>query len=294
MGRVEAGFWTDVSYRLQCFAMQSFFKLFAALSVDSASGLGGRLARIVGPRISSHKRALKNLRTVFPEKSESEICLIAAGMWENTGRLMAEYSHLETILADPKRVKITGLDECAANMAGRKSGFVLTGHYGNWEITTLAGRKLGMRQVTLYRAANNPYVDEFFAARRRKTVNGGLLAKADGNIRSIMRLLGQGYNIGMLVDQREDRGLQVQFLGRPSNTLHAPSLLARRGDHPIFIGRARRTGGANFELECQPVPVDVTEDWETDVKTTTQKINDIMTSWIIETPEQWLWTHRRW
>lgn len=285
---------TDASYRLQFLGVLLLYRLFAALPVDTASRFGGWLGRTIGPRMSSHRRAIRNLRAVFPDKSDAAIAKITDGMWDNVGRVMAEYTHLQTILTDPRRVRILGLEDCAAHMAGKKSGFALSAHYGNWEVTTLAGQRLGLRQVSLYRAAKNPYVDKLITAQRRKTVAGGLLAKGNDNMRSMMRLLRQGHFIGMLIDQREDRGLTLRFLGRPSNTVHAPALLARRGELPVFIGRARRTGGAFFELECLPVPFDVTDDWEQDVKTTTQKLNDILTSWIVEAPEQWFWAHRRW
>ncbi len=294
MNNMRAKWLIDANHRLQFFGVLVLYKLFAALPVDTASRFGGWLGRTIGPRMSSHRRALKNLRAVFPDKPDTAISLIASQMWDNAGRVMAEYIHLDTILSDPARVKCIGLEDCAAHMVGKKSGFALTAHYGNWEVTTLAGQQLGMNQVSLYRAAKNPYVDQLIASHRRKTVAGGLLAKADGNMRSMMRLLSQGHTIGMMIDQREDRGLALQFLGRPSNTVHAPALLARRGGLPLFIGRARRTHGAYFELECMPVPLDITTDWEKDVETTTQKLNDILTSWIIETPGQWFWAHRRW
>ncbi|MDE8350094.1 MAG: hypothetical protein POG74_11560 [Acidocella sp.] len=294
MGNNPAGWFKNANYRLQYYVVLLLYRLFAALPVDTASHIGGWLGRAIGPLMSSHKRALANLRSVMPDKPEAERRRIARQMWDNAGRVMAEYIHLETILADPKRVTITGLDACAAHMDGKKSGFALTAHYGNWEVTTLAGQRLGMSQVSLYRAAKNPYVDELIASRRRKTVAGGLLAKADGNMQAMMRLLNAGHYIGMMVDQREDRGLTLSFLGRPSATVHAPALLARRRNVPMFIGRARRTKGAYFELECVPVPLDITEDWQKDVASNTQKLNDILTAWILETPEQWFWAHRRW
>jgi KDO2-lipid IV(A) lauroyltransferase len=284
----------DTNYRLQFLGVLLFLKLFAVLPVDTASQFGGWLGRIIGPRMSSHKRALNNLRAVFPDTSDAAITQITGQMWDNAGRVMAEYIHLETILKDPARVKILGLEDCAGHMAGKPSGFALSAHYGNWEVTTLAGQQLGIRQVSLYRPAKNPYVDRLMAAHRRKIVAGGLLAKADDNMRSMMRLLSQNHYIGMLIDQREDRGLTLQFLGRPSNTVHAPALLARRSGLPLFLGRARRLSGAYFELECIPVPLDITADWKKDVETTTQKLNDILTSWIIESPGQWFWAHRRW
>ena len=70
----------------------------------------------------------------------------------------------------------------------------------------------------------------------------------------MMRLLGQGKYIGMMVDQREWKGLMLSFLGQPAATAHAPALVARRSGVPIFLGRATRLGGAHFELECLVSP----------------------------------------
>jgi Kdo2-lipid IVA lauroyltransferase/acyltransferase len=283
-------FWNVVEY----VAVWTTLRLLALLPVDWASGYGGFIGRWFGPLTPRNRRALANLELALPNLSVRERRAIARGMWGNVGRIVAEHPHLARIMADESRVSIVGLDQCRAALVKGKGGFLLTAHYGNWEITTLAGRRLGLDQHNIYREAKNPLVDALIARLRVGTVTGGMLSKGPGNLRAIMRLLGDDKYIGMLVDQREKKGLALTFLGQPAMTLHAPALMARRLGAPIFLGRARRLRGARFELECLVVPVDHTQDWEKDVETTTQRINDILSRWIIEAPQQWFWFHQRW
>lgn len=264
------------------------------MHVEHASALAGSIMRLVGPHTRRHRRLLENLARVLTGVDEPGRRRIAAKTWENMGRVIAEYPHLPRLLDDQERVRIVGLEKCAALAAEKKGGFLLSAHYGNWEISTAAGRRLGLNQVNFYRAVKNPTLEKLLNSYRKVTAPGGLVPKADDNIRTAIRLLKDHRYIGMLVDQRESKGIAVPFMGFDALTNHAPALLARRFGVPIFLGRVIRHERVRFVLECLPVDVDHTDDWEADVRQTTIRINDILSRWIAEHPEQWLWTHRRW
>ena len=68
-------------------------------SPEAASNLGGFLGRTIGPRLGITRRARQNLRLAFPEKTSAEIETIVRGMWDNLGRVAAEYPHLGRITA---------------------------------------------------------------------------------------------------------------------------------------------------------------------------------------------------
>ena len=70
---------------------------FKVLPLDCASALGGALARRIGPFLGVSKHARRNISRAFPELSETEIARVVAGMWDNLGRLAAEYPHLRNI-----------------------------------------------------------------------------------------------------------------------------------------------------------------------------------------------------
>src|SRR5467141_1185851 len=68
------------------------------------ANLFGRVARLIGPVMREQKIGRANLTTAFPEKSPAEIEAILAGVWDNLGRVGAEFAHLDHIWKhDPAR-----------------------------------------------------------------------------------------------------------------------------------------------------------------------------------------------
>src|SRR5262245_55707068 len=76
------------------FAMMGFFRV---LGLDRASALGGWIGRTLIAPTKLSRLARENLRAVFPQMSEAEIKAVIRGMWDNLGRVAAEYAHLEKI-----------------------------------------------------------------------------------------------------------------------------------------------------------------------------------------------------
>src|SRR5215471_6917708 len=60
------------------------------------------VARAVGPWTGEHRIGRENLAAAFPEKSPDEIERILAGVWDNLGRVVAEFAHLDRLaVGDP-------------------------------------------------------------------------------------------------------------------------------------------------------------------------------------------------
>src|SRR5262245_1775464 len=62
---------------------------------DKTADFFSRLTRLVGPRLREHKIGRANLAAAFPEKSPEEIERILMGVWENLGRVGAEFAHID-------------------------------------------------------------------------------------------------------------------------------------------------------------------------------------------------------
>src|SRR4051794_4494585 len=86
-----------VAHRLQAWGAALGFGAFGLLPIDWASATGGFLARTIGPALGITKRARINLRRAIPALSDAEITRIIRLMWENLGRVAAEYPHLRKI-----------------------------------------------------------------------------------------------------------------------------------------------------------------------------------------------------
>src|ERR1700731_4735805 len=61
------------------------------------ANLFGRLTRLIGRRLREDRIGRENLKAAFPEKSPEEIETILAGVWDNLGRIGAEFAHLDHI-----------------------------------------------------------------------------------------------------------------------------------------------------------------------------------------------------
>jgi KDO2-lipid IV(A) lauroyltransferase len=272
------------------------YGLFRALPVDWASALGGFVARSIGPRLALSRRALKHLRLALPEIGEAEARSVIRGMWDNLGRVIAEYPHLgEYRVYDERgRIEIRGAEHIRAQGAPGKRAIFFSGHFGNWEVATLAVAQAGLRVVEMYRAPNNPFVDRL-VNHARSVVGSELAAKGSAGARRMLAAMRDGRHIAMLVDQKQNDGLPVPFFGRDAMTGPALATFALRFRCTVVPVRVDRLRGARFRITVEP-PLDLprTGDAEADRRAVMTKVNQVLERWIRERPEHWFWLHRRW
>lgn len=282
-------------HRLQAAGAWVLFQLVRALPLSWASGLGGWLARAVGPRLGISKRARHNLANAFPEKGADEIEAIVRGMWDNLGRTAFEYPRapgLRFFSGDP-RIEVVGAENIDLLRDDGKPGIFFSGHIANWELMGLCAADRGQPIHLVYRAPNNPFMDWLFSHRR----SGGaeLIPKGSEGAKRMLTLLRQGDHLGMLVDQKMNDGIPVPFFGREAMTAPALALFALKFDCPVVPARVERLGGARFRVTIySPLEVERTGDRKADMLAMMTRVNERLEEWIRERPEQWFWLHRRW
>src|SRR5204862_2794725 len=93
---------------------------------------------------------------------------IVRGMWDNLGRVAAEYPHLRHIRVFPPdgRVETLGIEHLDRALAAGHPVILFGGHLGNWEVAALAAGQYGLDIAQIYRAANNPLIDRMIARLR--------------------------------------------------------------------------------------------------------------------------------
>ena len=266
------------------------------LPIQLASWMGGQTLRRIGPFLSGHKKARHNIRLVMPELSDAEIERTLLGMWENMGRIGAEYGHLRRLADNQHRVQIDDPFNAVQGLIDEPRGAVLlSAHFGNWELSCLPGYRAGRAQHNVYRPLKNHYLDRALQWLRRPLVRGGLIPKGrDGGV-DVIRILRQGFNVGMVVDERYKRGIEIPFMGLPALCTPAPAVLAQRLDVPIYIGMVERTRGARFVIHVLKLDTDTgTRNRSEAIAEITRRINVVFEEWIRRRPDLWLWTLRRW
>jgi KDO2-lipid IV(A) lauroyltransferase len=271
-----------------------------SLSPDRASDIGGALARRIGPRLPAHRIGQANLRAAYPDRDAAWIEETLRGAWENLGRVAGEYVHLARLWDyDPEhpnagRIEVENEDLFRQLRDDGQPALCFASHLGNWELPAVAAAAHGMDSAALYRMPNSRSV-----AARIDTIRGPIMgrlirARAEAAI-EMSSALERGTHVGMLVDQHWGRGVPVTFFGRTVRANPTLARLARQHDCPIVGARVTRLPGNRFRVAAIG-PIDVPRDaaGDVDVAATTQLIMSTVESWIRETPEQWLWFHRRW
>jgi KDO2-lipid IV(A) lauroyltransferase len=284
-----------LAHRLQACGAALAFGIFGWLPIDWASALGGALAHRLGPLLGISKRARVNLRQAFPDLPDAEIERIVVGMWDNLGRVAAEYPHLREIrvFAPGGRIETHGVEHIDRAVAAGRRMIIFSGHIANWEICALAAAQYGVAVTQIYRAANNPLVDRLIA--RFRGDRGEYIPKGAAAARRAFAALSRGEHLTLLADQKLNDGIAVPFFGRPAMTAPGLALLALRFQCDVLPVRVERLAGARFRLTVfPPLPLPRSGDRHADVAELTTLVNATLEAWIRERPELWLWVHRRW
>lgn len=282
----------DYRYLAEYGVIRAFMVFLSLMTMEQASWLSGWLARMIGPRLGLHKIALKNLKMALPDRTDAEYTSILKGMWDNIGRLIAEYTDLEYFAPD---VDLIGAEHLIRALEDDGQVIVFSGHIGNWEIMapTLLSYKIPIDLV--YRAANNPRVDTLLDHYRSLGGKLRTLPKSHRGTRRLVEALQAGRSVGILIDQKYNEGIEASFFGHPAMTSPAFVQLSQKFDCPIVPFRVERTKGTRFSLTFYPaIPVRDAHGANRPAADVIDDAHALLESWIEERPDQWLWLHRRW
>jgi KDO2-lipid IV(A) lauroyltransferase len=281
-----------VRYPIEAALVLGAYAACRALPIDAASALGGWLARTLGPLLPVTRRAERNLARAMPELPPREIERIVRAMWDNIGRVFAEYPHLERIART--RVELVNGEGFDCVRGDGRSGIVFSGHIGNWELIPQVTQRQGVGGALVYRTPNNPVV-AWLIRRARRWPPDLQLAKGAAGARGAIELLRSGRRLSILVDQKMNDGIAVPFFGRDAMTPSGIAQLGRRFNCPVVPVRVERLAGCRFRFTVYPpLAIPDSGDRAADARKVMTAANALLERWIRERPEQWLWIHRRW
>ncbi len=266
----------------------------------TSAEVAARLLRRIGPWTKYHRIGRANLAMAFPEKPQAERETILMGVWENLGRTVGEYAHLDRLWdfdwEHPNRGHVVSDDAEVFNTLrdDGKPGVIFAAHLGNWELPALLTAMYGFKGAVVYRAVNNARVAAE-VKRIREGLMGQLIPSGIEGVIMARSILEDGGHVGMLVDQHSRTGTPVTFFGRECLANPLLARLARLYECPIAGVRVVRLPQHRFRIEGVG-PIDPPRDarGRIDEQATMQVITSIIEGWVREHPEQWLWLHRRW
>ena len=258
---------------------------------------GGAVAWWVDAR---HRRVMmENLSACFPEKSRGQVRAIAR---ENMLRIGENYvSALKTAALTPEELDLVCTVKGVENLpsftkpGSPKNCIVAIGHFGNFELNTILGKKVpGARPAATYRGLNQPALNEIMQMIRERS--GCAFYERRSDSAALRNALNEGkVLLGLLSDQHSGNGgVWGPFLGRNCSTTSAPAILALRYDAALYTAICYRTALAHWTIEVgQGIPT-IENGQPRSVEAITRDINSALEAGVLRDPANWFWVHNRW
>jgi Kdo2-lipid IVA lauroyltransferase/acyltransferase len=276
----------------------SIYGLVKSLSIDNASRLGSFIAKVIAPLAPSSKIAYHNIKTFFPELSDKEIKEMISAMWDNICRSAAEMPHIHRMSDKEFYRRVELIDnEAMLKRKKDKANICISSHMGNWEVSGRSILLYNEDVSIIYRKMNKDLMNKTYLNMRQGKFNH--IPKGSEGIKQIIGAIKNKHLICFLTDQYFDKGILAKFFGVPAPTAKAPMALALKHNLPVFFCYCIRKKGAYFTVYNYG-PFEVSDlipnldKIDNPELALTEKMNEIIESWIRKHPEQWCWINRRW
>ena len=282
-----------IKYFLQFLIIITFFALFKILGIKISSYISGKLFELIGPFFRSKKIIDENIKRAFPKIEHDEITKIKSSMWNNYGRVFAEYMFIKNFRNNSlnKNIIVEGKEILENIKKNNKKVIFISGHFSNFELMAMQIEKFGIKLATIYRPLNNIFLNSIMERIRKKYICKNQIKKGIGGLKELMKLNKNGYSTALMIDQRVSEGSKVNFFNEKAFTTTIPAQLIKRFNIsivPIFI---ERFDDIKFEMTVHR-PINFSDD--NSIEDITENLNGIIEKMIIKNPKHWIWSHNRW
>ena len=243
-----------------------------------------------------------NLERVYGNTlSAAEITALAQAHYGHLWRLSNEFLRFRWLSQMRKAalVRVENIDAFVTAQRQGKGVLVLTGHFGNWEVATIAGIA-NYPQVRgrfhFVRRPIKPYWLDVMVTRRFNQAGFGVIGKR-GSLDRILDLLAAGDVIVFPFDQHAGPpdGIEVEFFGHPTWTFKSLAIIALATGAPVLPATSWREDDGRHVLRFgEPMAPIESDNTSAAIRLNTRAYNGVLERLILARPEQWYWVHRRW
>lgn len=289
-------------HRLEHTLLRAALATLKLLPAGTATGLGRWTARLYFRLSRSRARILReNLTLAFPEKDAADIRRIARECAGNLGAAFMEFLESSKLTREDilSRVSLAGEEHFAAARARGKGVFLLSAHFGSWELGAIRAGLIAAPISSVVRPLDNPLLEKELEHRRTRLGNR-VIRKKDA-AREILRAIRGDETVAILVDQNvlAEEAVFVPFFGRPAATTPSLALLQIKTDAAVVPVFTWPLGRGRYRLQFEK-PI-LAEDFgpagagrEERVLKATERYMAVTENAIRGEPAAWLWMHNRW
>jgi|TARA_B110000444_G_scaffold256497_1_gene292955 Kdo2-lipid IVA lauroyltransferase/acyltransferase len=282
-----------IKYFIQFLIIFLLFLLFKILGLRYASNFSGKIVSFFGPFFRSKNIIKSNILRAIPNLKLNEIEDISKTMWNNYGRILAEYIFIKDFRSTKfeNNIIIKGQKILDKIKEDNEPVIFISGHFNNFELMAMQIEKSGVNLAAIYRPLNNKFINFMMERIRKKYICKNQIKKGIYGTKQLLSLFKKKTSIALMIDQRVSEGIKSDFFKEKAFTTTIPGQFVKKFKCkvvPIYIERIK---DVNFQLTIhEPL---VYSDNET-VESITLSLNNILEKLILKNPGQWIWSHNRW
>ncbi len=284
---------SHIKYLIQFFLAIIFFIIFKVLGANLSSKLSGKIFEIIGPFFRSKKLIYSNIKKAFPNIKSDNSEKISKLMWNNYGRVFAEYMFIKEFRNGKlaSKIKIEGNEILEEIKNSNRQVVFISGHFANFELMAMQIEKSGIKLSAIYRPLNNIFLNQVMEGIRKKHICKNQIKKGIGGLKKLITLKKNNFSTAIMIDQRVSEGILSDFFNHKASTTSIPAELVKKFNIDVVPVYIERIEGINFKIKIYK-PLNFNQ--ESSVQNITDKLNQILETMIVRKPEQWIWSHNRW
>ena len=282
-----------IKYFIQFLLTIFSFFIFKILGPNLSSEISGKIFELIGPFFRSKLIIHRNIKRGIPDIDSKRLENITSKMWNNYGRLFAEYMFIKDFRFGKlgRKIQIEGQEILDEIKKSKQQVIFVSGHFSNFELMAMYLEKTGIKLSAIYRPLNNIFLNGIMEGIREKFICKYQIKKGIGGLKKLISLKKNNFSTALMIDQRVSEGILSNLFNQKALTTTIPAQLVKKFSIPVVPVYIQRIEGLNFKISVHD-PINFSE--EASIEDITFKLNEILEAMILKKPEQWIWSHNRW
>jgi KDO2-lipid IV(A) lauroyltransferase len=283
----------SIKYFIQFFIILIFFLIFKILGLKYASYFSGKIVSLVGPLFRPKDLIRSNMLKALPNLHQNDLHKISKNMWNNYGRILAEYIFIKDFRKSKfqDNIEIKGQEILDQIKKNDEPVIFISGHFNNFELMAMHIEKSGIDLAAVYRPLNNKFLNLIMERIRKKYICKNQIKKGISGTKQLLSFFKKKTSIALMIDQRVSQGVKSNFFNHEAFTTTIPAQFVKKFKCkvvPIYIERIK---DINFKLTIhEPLVYSNNES----IDSITLDLNRFLEKLILKNPDQWIWSHNRW
>jgi KDO2-lipid IV(A) lauroyltransferase len=283
----------SIKYFIQFLIILIFFLIFKIIGLKYASYFSGKVVSLVGPFFRPKDLIKSNILKALPNLHQNDLHKISKNMWNNYGRILAEYIFIKDFRKSKfqDNIEIKGQEILNQIKKNNEPVIFISGHFNNFELMAMQIEKSGIDLAAVYRPLNNKFLNFIMERIRKKYICKNQIKKGISGTKQLLSFFKKKTSIALMIDQRVSQGVRSNFFKHEALTTTIPAQFVKKFKCKVVPIYIERIEGINFKLTIhEPL---VYSNNET-VDSITLDLNRFLERFILKNPDQWIWSHNRW